>query len=495
MPAQQYKLALLALLAASALAQEPLHPARIYFADAYPPDSSVWLHNSSGLEYWGQADQPIQVNETYLRKLAGAPVELRFTRDGFEPATATVQSRYFWPDDPSLSGQPKDLSEVVQVNLTPTSAATRIGFWIRFNPGWAALWALVFSGLTWGLVRTWRRNTRLRALRASAERSDPMLANGPAQLGPYLAVRRLGMGGMATVYWAVPQRTLKDAEAVAIKVVQAQYADDPEFRKRFTRECKLASELVHPAIVRTLSSNTQEGLLYLVMELVEGQSLKSLIPAGGMDVERALKLIEPVLDGLTYAHQKGVVHRDLKPENIMVVKGDRPKIMDFGLAKRSDVTDVTRTGTALGTPAYLPPEQFLGADLDFRSDQYSMGISLYQILTGRVPFEGSDPMAVAFRHVNEVPPFPRELRPDLSKALEKVILRMICKDPTHRFADFTEVKRALQEARNNPQAFADWSYPQPAPRPVARPVKQEENGTETVAMETEGDDTIVGLRP
>lgn len=487
MSAQQSKLAVLGLLATGVLAQ-PLALPKIYFPHAYPPDSSVWVANSSGLEYWGRADQPMAVNERYLRGLPPDALVLMYLKhDGFEAREFQVQRGQFFSDNPSV---PKDLSGVVDANLKPTSTWNRLFYWVKYNPVPTAVAAAVLLGLTaWG-ARAQFRNARLKALRASADRNDPLLANGPAQIGPYLAVRRLGMGGMATVYWAVPTATLSDHDAVAIKVVQAQFADDPEFRRRFARECRLATELVHPAIVRTLSSNTQEGLLYLVMELVEGQSLKSLIPAGGMPVERALPLLDKVLDGLIYAHQKGVVHRDLKPENIMVVEGGQPKIMDFGLAKRSDVSDVTRTGTALGTPAYLPPEQFLGADLDFRSDQYSLGISLYQMLTGRVPFEGSDPMAVAFRHVNETPPAPRDLTPALNPALEKVILRMICKDPAHRYQDFQQVREALKLAQTNPQAFSEWEYPQPAQRPkTAAPAAME-----TVAMETEGDDTVVGLQ-
>lgn len=488
MSAQQLKLAFLALLATGAVAEPRFPP--IWFSRAYPPDSRVFVQNSSGDSYWGQANEPFAVDERYLARLPpGSTVTLKFRHEGFKDWQSTIDRNYFLPNDGEPPGQPKDMSEIIPVELKPTSTWSRLSYWVRYNPVPTGIAAAILIGLTaWG-ARQQYRSSRLKALHASSERSDPLLANGPAQLGPYLAVRRLGMGGMATVYWSVPVASLRDEDAVAIKVVQAQFADNPEFRLRFARECKLATELIHPAIVRTIDSNTQEGLLYLVMELVEGQSLKSLIPPEGMPVERALQLLDPVLDGLIYAHQKGVVHRDLKPDNIMVVKGERPKIMDFGLAKSSDVSDVTKTGTALGTPAYLPPEQFLGADLDFRSDQYSLGISLYQMLTGRVPFEGTDPMAVAFRHVNETPPFPRTLRPDLEPALERVILKMICKDPTQRFRDFQEVRAALKQG---PQALEGWEYPVPAPRKVQLP-QPAERGEETVAMDSGGDATIVGL--
>ncbi|HXE71449.1 MAG TPA: serine/threonine-protein kinase, partial [Candidatus Nitrosotenuis sp.] len=287
------------------------------------------------------------------------------------------------------------------------------------------------------------RLRRLDELQARADQSDPLAMT---VLGRYRLVERLGSGGMASVYRGLPEDTLDANQAVAVKVMQKDLAQEEEFRRRFHREIKVVKGLHHPNIVSLIDWGEQDGLLYLVMELVRGQPLTSRIPETGLPLGQAMQYLRPLFAALLYAHSQNVIHRDLKPDNVMVDEQGRVKVMDFGLAKSHDVSRITRTGSAMGTPAYMPPEQFTGGSPDQRSDQYSLGVVIYEMLTGRRPFEEEDTMVMLFKHMSEPPPPLRSLRPDLPEAVEPVVLRMLNKDPEERYPDLAAALQALEEA-------------------------------------------------
>lgn len=283
--------------------------------------------------------------------------------------------------------------------------------------------------------------TRLEQLRKEADPQDPLVRD-QAQFGGYVVTRRLGVGGMATVYKALPAQTLEEAGRVAIKVIHRAFAQDEDYQRRFRREFEIMQRLEHPGLVRVLDSGDLNGLLYIAMEYVEGENLRDLLERKGqLEFATFVKLAGQMLEAVEAAHQAGVTHRDLKPENIMV--GEQGvKVMDFGLAIASGTARITLSGDTVGTPRYLAPEQFTGGGGN-HSDQYSLGVLFYEMLTGVTPFEGDNPMAVLLLHLNQPPARPRELRADLPEALENLILQMLAKDPRERFRNLLEIKAKL----------------------------------------------------
>lgn len=267
-------------------------------------------------------------------------------------------------------------------------------------------------------------------------------------IGKYRIIEPLGRGGMAMVYRAILDETLDFDHPVAIKLMNAELAEDTDFRARFHREVEVSTSLHHPNIVRMDDWGEQDGRLFLVMELVDGETFRNRMDEP-MELKAFQSLFEQVCKGLSYAHEEGIVHRDLKPANLMVTKKDVVKIMDLGLAKGDRPGhDVTKTGDTLGTPAYMAPEQIMGGTLTPRTDQYAMGVMAFEMLTGRLPFEGhpKDPMNIIMQHLNEEPPSLKELRPDLPEALEQVVLRMLAKEAHKRFADMEEARQAVASA-------------------------------------------------
>lgn len=295
------------------------------------------------------------------------------------------------------------------------------------------------------------------ALVAHADGSDPLV--GSILGDRYLIVDVLGQGGMATVYRAVPSESLDQSEMVAIKVIQKQYAQDSEFQARFKREVLVSKGLNHPNIVRVEDWGEHSQMLYLVLEFVNGEPLDRQIPRRGWKLEEAMPTLASILSALSYAHEQGVIHRDIKPENIMVTKTGVPKIMDFGLARSQDLSKVTKTGSALGTPAYMPPEQITGARPTPAADQYSLGVMFYEVLTARRPFEADDPMAVVFKQMSEEPPSPLEFKPELNPTVAEILMRMLEKNPAARFASLDVVLEGLQTL----SAGRSWELP---PKPV-----------------------------
>ncbi|WP_327360221.1 Stk1 family PASTA domain-containing Ser/Thr kinase [Streptomyces sp. NBC_01296] len=261
--------------------------------------------------------------------------------------------------------------------------------------------------------------------------------------GRYVLRAPLGEGGMASVHRAhdtVLGRT------VAVKTLHADLARDPSFRERFRREARAVAALSHPNIVGVHDSGEDSGpdgpIQYMVMEYVQGRSLRELIrdhaphsPAGGIPLDRALTVTAAVLDALACSHRQGLVHRDIKPANVMTTTDGTIKVMDFGIARalQSDGTAMTRTGTVLGTPQYLSPEQALGRPADARSDLYSVGCMLFELVTGRTPFDGESTMSVLYQHVQQPAPAPSSFNPSLPAAVDTVVARALSKDPADRY--------------------------------------------------------------
>src|SRR5690349_24580051 len=266
--------------------------------------------------------------------------------------------------------------------------------------------------------------------------------------GRYKAEKRLGSGGMAEV-WCATDDVL--GRRVALKLLGSRFAEDDDFRERFKREAQAAAGLAHPNIVGIFDRGEWDGTPYIAMELVEGRTLKDLVrERGPLPTDVAVNLTIQILQALGYAHRRGIVHRDVKPQNVILDREGHAKVADFGIARSGGTSEMTETGTILGTVQYASPEQAQGHPVSPRSDLYSAGVVLYELLTGRVPFEGESTVAVALKQVSEPPVPPSQLRPGISPALEAVVLRALEKDPARRFASADEFVAALEAARRAP---------------------------------------------
>ncbi len=279
--------------------------------------------------------------------------------------------------------------------------------------------------------------------------SDPRLL-----AGRYRVDELIGRGGMASVYRGYD--TTLD-RVVALKILRRELAEDSVFRTRFRQEAQSASRMAHPAVVRVYDAGEDmvvgaDGAPrpepFIVMELVHGRTLQAILAAGPLAPDQAVRYVDGILEALQYSHRAGVVHRDIKPGNVMVTDSGRVKVMDFGIARAASDSSstVAETSAILGTAAYFSPEQAKGEPVDARADLYSTGVVLYELLTGRPPFRGDSPVAVAYQHVSEAPVPPSELAPDVPPALDAVVLRALAKDPYQRFQDAASFRDALHEA-------------------------------------------------
>ncbi len=261
-------------------------------------------------------------------------------------------------------------------------------------------------------------------------------------LGAYQLVERLGQGGMATVYKAFEPALDR---YVAVKVLPQFFARDPNFMQRFQREAKAIAQLHHPNIVSIHSYGEDAGITYIAMQYVEGGTL-GIKRGKALDVEHAVNLILPVAKALAYAHKQGIFHRDIKPGNVLLTDDSWPQLTDFGLAKIVESsTQLTRTGVGVGTPMYMSPEQGQGADVDHRTDIYSLGIMLYELVTGDVPFRASTPMAIVIKHITAPIPPPRGINPKIPEALERIILKATSKSADNRYQTADDFISALED--------------------------------------------------
>ena len=262
----------------------------------------------------------------------------------------------------------------------------------------------------------------------------------------YRLIGRVGSGGMADVWLAEDQLLNR---RVALKFLHERFAQDQQFVERFRREATAAAGLQHPNIVAVYDRGQWDGAHYIAMEYVEGASLKDLI-GRGLTVGEAVEIVRQILAGAAFAHDHGVVHRDFKPQNVLVDAEGRARVTDFGIA-RAGASEITQAGSVLGTAQYLSPEQAQGQEVTAASDLYSIGVILYEALTGRLPFEAESPVAVALKQISERPRRPSELNPEVSPALDAVVLRALAKDPANRYGSAVEFQRALDAAEADPQ--------------------------------------------
>src|SRR3954468_13107300 len=291
-----------------------------------------------------------------------------------------------------------------------------------------------------------------------------------------------GTGGMSSVFRAYDRQLER---RVAIKILHEHYAGDPEYLERFRREARAVAKLSHPNIVTVIDRGDDDGRQYIVFEHVEGENLKELVlRSGRLSVRRglpvralfggALELALSIADGLAFAHDYGLVHRDVKPQNILLSREGEVKVTDFGIARSLHMEHgVTQTGTVLGTGEYLAPEQASGKPVSPATDVYSLGVVLWELLAGDVPFVGDNFVAVALRHVNEPPPPLRERRPDVTPRLDAAVQRALAKDPARRFPSMTafakELRACLAEAEGEiPAVDPELTLITPPPAAPAR---------------------------
>src|SRR5690349_9274559 len=262
----------------------------------------------------------------------------------------------------------------------------------------------------------------------------------------YRLDRKIGSGGMADVWLA--EDTELDRK-VAVKILHDKYAQDSEFVQRFQREAQAAAGLQHPNVVGIFDRGSFDGTYFIAMEYVDGPSLKDLVK-GGMGPKDAIDYTRQILKAARFAHRKGIVHRDLKPQNVLIDDEGRARVADFGIARAGENSDITATGSVMGTAQYISPEQAQGKPTTPRSDIYSIGVILYEALTGRVPFQGESAVAVALKQVSEAPRRPSAVNPNVPPALDAVVMRALAKDPDARFRDADAFLRALDAAEKAP---------------------------------------------
>ena len=275
----------------------------------------------------------------------------------------------------------------------------------------------------------------------------------------YEVVQRVGVGGMADVYLAEDTQL---GRQVALKILHPQYAGDSSFVERFRREALSAAKLQHPNIVQIYDSGQEGDFNFIVMEYVEGRSLKDyLADEGPLEIREAARIAGEVLTALAYAHRTGLVHRDIKPGNILLSDDGKVQVTDFGIARAEAGSTMTQTGTILGTAYYLSPEQAQGLPLDGRSDIYSLAVVLYEMLTGRRPFEGDSPVSIAYKHVREQPRPPSNFRADVPRPMEAIVLNGLAKRPEDRYSSAALMRRDLEAFMAGKEVTATVKIPAP----------------------------------
>lgn len=288
------------------------------------------------------------------------------------------------------------------------------------------------------------------------------------QVGPYQILEQLGQGGMATVYKAYHAALER---YVAIKVLHPAFLEDDNFKSRFLREARLVARLEHPNIVPVYDFSEHKGQPYLVMKFIEGETLKARMMRGPLAAEEVLRIVDAVGKALQYAHDQGVLHRDIKPSNVILARDGNIYLADFGLARIAQAGSATLTSDMIiGTPQYIAPEQALGRkDLDERVDVYSLGVMLYEIAVGRVPYNADTPFAIIHDHIYTPLPLPRTLNPNVPEAVERVLLKALAKERDDRYASVQDLTEAFKQAwvssgvLEHPETLALAREPLPPP--------------------------------
>lgn len=282
-----------------------------------------------------------------------------------------------------------------------------------------------------------------------------MIMKGQKINDRYQIIKSIGEGGMANVYLAYD--TILDRD-VAVKVLRGDLADDEKFVRRFQREALNASSLSHPNIVEVYDVGDDNGQYFIVMEYIEGKNLKDLLKKRGkLTVPEVVDIMTQIADGLSVAHDSYIIHRDIKPQNIMILENGMVKITDFGIAMAMNATQLTQTNSVMGSVHYLPPEQASGKGSTLKSDIYSMGILMYELLTGNLPYRGDNAVEIALKHLKEPLPSIRDEIPDIPQAVENIILKSAAKNPKNRYNDaramYEDLKTCLDESRKDEKRY------------------------------------------
>jgi beta-lactam-binding protein with PASTA domain/predicted Ser/Thr protein kinase len=290
--------------------------------------------------------------------------------------------------------------------------------------------------------------------------------------GRYRIESAVGEGGMAKVFRG---QDVVLGRTVAVKVLAPEYARDGRFVERFRREAQSAAALSHPNVVSVFDTGSDGPVHYIVMEFLEGRTLREVLAADGrLHPDRAAEIAESMCRALATAHHHGLVHRDVKPGNVMLTPSGEVKVMDFGIARVTTGEALTQTATVLGTASYFSPEQAKGEGVDPRSDVYSAGCVLYEMLTGRPPFTGDSPVSIAYKHVREDAPIPSSINPDVSTALDAVVMKALAKNPANRYQTAVEMAEDLHRVREGAQVLATPILPGQPTEVVNRPVRHTE---------------------
>ncbi len=316
-----------------------------------------------------------------------------------------------------------------------------------------------------------------------------MIMKGQKISDRYQIIKAIGEGGMANVYLAYD--TILDRN-VAVKVLRGDLAGDEKFVRRFQREALSASSLAHPNIVEVYDVGEDNGQYYIVMEYVEGRHLKELIKKRGkLTTSEVIDIMLQITDGLSVAHDSYIIHRDIKPQNIMILENGLVKIMDFGIAMAMNSTQLTQTNSVMGSVHYLPPEQANGKGSTLQSDIYSMGIVMYELLTGSLPYKGDNAVEIALKHLKESIPSIREKLPNLPQSIENIILKSTAKNPKNRYADAREMHNDLltcmdEERQNEKKIILPYSESEDTKLKVSKKsVQTEEKGNNKKKSEPE----------
>jgi eukaryotic-like serine/threonine-protein kinase len=305
--------------------------------------------------------------------------------------------------------------------------------------------------------------------------------------GRYEIVSRVGGGGMAVVYKA---KDLLLHRYVAIKVLSESLSNDSEFIRRFSREAQAAASLSHPNVVNVYDVGKDGYTHYIVMELVEGPTLKQyILERGPLPVQEAANIAMQICDGLAHAHENQIVHRDIKPHNILLGSNGRAKVTDFGIARAASSSTITQTGSVMGSVHYFSPEQARGGVIGEKSDLYSLGIVLYEMLTGRLPFDGDSAISIALKHLQEQPDDPRRFNEQIPDNMAGIIMKALDKDPNNRFASARDMMHTLQQAvQMGPRMESNWSAsPKPAQKQMYQtiPLTDDDNDPPVATMKEE----------
>ena len=324
-----------------------------------------------------------------------------------------------------------------------------------------------------------------------------MLTKGQKINERYEIIKTIGEGGMANVYLA--EDTILERK-VAIKVLRGDLSNDEKFIRRFKREALSVSNLSHPNIVEVYDVGEEDGNYYIVMEYIEGKTLKQLLQKrGALTLTEVIDIMSQLTDGLAHAHEAYIIHRDIKPQNIMIEDNGRIKITDFGIAMALNSTQLTQTNSVMGSVHYLPPEQANGKGSTVKSDIYSLGILMYELLTGSVPFKGDTAVEIALKHMKEKIPSVRKQNPTIPQSVENIILKATAKNPKNRYDSVREMYNDLQTAleRDNEKRLV-YEYPEndleetkviaPIPKEPKKPVVDKPLDKEET---TETDDSIL----